>query len=571
MGGIRQGKMRTSPYRRAVVRPLLLAIPLIGLCTGGVSVGAAGVIAEPSPNCSIARISGFNVNGVSITSVSAVAAVPPNPEYCLVQGSVSTRGEDAAPGKARFVLKLPAAWNQRFLFFGCGGNCGSVKSISANTVDVAAALPLGYAVVNTDAGHEQDLATPDPTWILLAPGVPNTPAIIDFYYRAVHQVTIAAKTLVGNYYAKNVEHSYFDGCSTGGRQALMEGDRYPQDFDGLIAGDPIMDLDTQRAATIKQAKAFLPPAAYIPYELIPAIDAAVDENCDALDGVVDGLIQNPALCSFDPHALVPRVLSEAQAEGLERYLEAIIDSFGRPVAPGMIVGSYASSGFEGQAEISMPAADPSAAQPWGGTGLGPSAWVIGDAGIRYYVEYDPSYNVNQDWPERANVIALGALRLLEERQGAGDSDDPRELHEYLRQGRKLILYHGLSDAQASPYRTRWFYSELAKDEQGYESLQMGARLFMVPGMGHCGAGSGPNSFETLTALDEWVSHDVAPDAIMAANGATGRTMPLCPFPAEARYIGGPVDAAGSWVCPAKDQRLLETGPDGVLAGADDHY
>ena len=188
------------------------------------------------------------------------------------------------PAWPEFVLKLPAAWNHRYVFFGCGGNCGSVDSVSANAVDVAAALSLGFATVNTDAGHEQDPSTPDPTWILLAPGVPNEPAIVDFYYRAVHQVTVATKALAQDYYSAEIEYAYFDGCSTGGRQALMEGERYPDDYDGLIAGDPVMDLDTQRAATIKQAKAFLPTAAYIPYPLIASIDAAVLANCDALDG-----------------------------------------------------------------------------------------------------------------------------------------------------------------------------------------------------------------------------------------------------------------------------------------------
>jgi len=552
--------------RRRTVWERILLLAFAG--TGGLAALHCAWPAPPSTasNCSVALLSGFGVDAVSIASATDEAALPPNPVFCRVQGSIVTRG-GAGDGLAEFVLKLPAAWNHRYLFFGCGGNCGSVDSVSANAADVAAALSLGYATVNTDAGHEQDPSTPDPTWILLAPGVPNEPAIADFYYRAVHQVTVATKTLAQDYYSGKIEYAYFDGCSTGGRQSLMEGERYPEDYDGLIAGDPVMDLDTQRAATIKQAKAFLPPAAYIPYPLIPAIDAAVDANCDALDGTVDGLIQNPARCSFDPHSLVPATLSQAQADGLERYLAEVVDSAGRPVAPGMIVGDYATSGFEGQAEVAAPAADPTGAQPWGGIGRGPSAWLIGDAGIRYYVEYDPAYDVNNDWPEDGNVIATAAVRLLKRRQGAGDSDDPAKLQTYLQQGRKLILYHGFSDAQVSPYRSLWFYRALAQQEHGYASLQDHARLFMVPGMGHCQGGSGPNSFDTLTALDQWVTDGVAPEALRAVNATTGRTMPLCKFPEEAKYVGGPVDAAGSWVCPATDRRLLETGPDGALAGA----
>ncbi len=468
---------------------LLLGQLLLGILGAGATPRAWSAGTGDFPNCSAAVLSGFNVDGVTVISATVEAAAAPNPEYCRVQGSLTTLGEGAGGGLAEFVIKLPGTWNHRLVFFGCGGNCGSLDTVAANPNDVSAALPSGYAVVNTDAGHEQDPATPDPTWILLAPDEPNEPAIIDFEYRAVHEVTLASKALVQRYYSGPIQHAYFDGCSTGGRQSLMEGERFPGDFDGLIAGDPVMDLDTQRASTIKQAKAFLPPSAYIPYSRIPAIDAAVLANCDAVDGTVDGLIQNPAACSFDPTALTPSVLSEAQAAGLTMYLRKLVDSQGSIVAPGMIVGDYATSGFEGQAEVSMAAPDPLAAEPWGGFGTGPLAWILGDAGIRYYVEYDPTYDVNQAWPQAGNVISVAALGLLHQREGAGDSDDPGKLRDYLRQGGKVIIYHGFSDAQASPYRSQWFYRALAAEEPGYAALQAHARLFMVPGMGHCGAGS----------------------------------------------------------------------------------
>jgi tannase/feruloyl esterase len=538
----------------------------LGIMCMGLTLPAWSASTASAPSCSVAVLSGFDVNGVTIASATLEPAAAANPEYCRVQGTLITHGGGVGRGLAEFALKLPAKWNSRLVFFGCGGNCGSHDNIAANPNDVAAALPLGYAVVNTDAGHEQDPTTPDPTWILLAPGEPDEPAIIDFDYRSVHDVTVATKALVQGYYSGTIEHAYFDGCSTGGRQSLMEGEGYPEDFDGLIAGDPVMALDMQRASNIKEAKAFLPPAAYMPYSLIPAIDAAVLANCDGLDGTVDGLIQNPAQCSFDPTTLVPSVLSAAQAEGLKKYLEKLVDPQGTLVAPGMIVGDYATSGFEGQAEVSNPAADPTAAQPWGGIGKGPAAWILGDAGVRYYVEYDPTYDVNADWPQEGNVISRPALQLLRRREGAGDSDDPGKLHDYLRHGGKLIMYHGFSDAQVSPYRSLWFYRALAEQERGYAALQSQARLFMVPGMGHCTAGSGPNSFATLVALDSWVSDNVAPDALVAVNTA-GRSMPLCKFPEEAKYVGGPVDSASSWVCPEDDRRLLQIGPDGALAGA----
>ncbi len=305
--------------------------------------------------------------------------------------------------------------------------------------------------------------------------------------------------------------------------------------------------------------------------MIPAIDAAVLASCDKADGVADQLIQNPAVCAFDPHSLVPATLTAAQADALSLYLKPVVDSSGRPVAPGMTLGGYATSGFEGEAELAAPAADPSGAEPWGRAGKGPSAWVLGDAGIRYLIERNPAYDVNNDWPEQGRVIAGSAVSLLQRRSAAGDADDPAKLLGFLQLGRKIILYHGFSDDEASPYRSIWFYKALAKQAHGYAALQQNARLFMVPGMGHCGGGLGPDIFNSLTALDEWVAHGVAPDGIIAANSHDWRTMPLCKFPEEARSLGGPTNYAGSWACDPTDRRLLQIGPDGRLAGADLDY
>jgi feruloyl esterase len=421
--------------------------------------------------------------------------------------------------------------------------------------DLFEAIGLGYATVNTDTGHTQLGA--ELTWALLAPGVPNEPALIDFAYRAVHQVTVAAKQLVSGYYGSAITYAYFDGCSRGGLQSLMEGDRYPEDFDGLIAGTPAMF--GQAASAIKQDKAFLPRDAYLSFALLPTLDAAVNANCDAADGVADGLIQNPAQCSFDPQALVPAVLTPAQADALELYLTQVTDTQGTPVYPGMPIGYFTTAGFAGTVELATPAVDPTAAQPWGGVGLGPATWTSTDAAIRYLVERDPQFDVNNDWPETGTVIDDAALRLLRQRMAVFDVSDPKKLTDFFRQGRKLILYHGFSDPRITPYRTIWFYKALAEQEQ--------ARLFMVPGMGHCGGGPGPNSFDTLRALDTWVAQGIAPEALLVTNTGSGRTMPLCKFPEEASYGGaGDVNQAVHWTCHAHDKRLLQVGLDGILAG-----
>ncbi len=169
------------------------------------------------------------------------------------------------------------------------------------------------------------------------------------------------------------------------------------------------------------------------------------------------------------------------------------------------------------------------------------------AGIRYLIERDPAYDVTTDWWERDGVLADKDERLPRWRSGAGDSSDPARLQHVLQTGGKIILYHGFSDDEASPYRSIWFYRELADRTGGYTKLQQDARLFMMPGMGHCMGGDGPNSFDTLTAFDAWVTRGNPPESIPATS--TGRTMPLCPFPAAARYLGGPVTYAGSWTCP----------------------
>jgi feruloyl esterase len=172
-----------------------------------------------------------------------------------------------------------------------------------NGIDSAKALSLGYAVVNTDTGHENIPGQPDPTWKLLPSGARNLAGYADFYYRSVHQVTEAAKELVEDYNSAPIKYSYFDGCSTGGRQAVVSADRYPDDFDGIIAGDPVIDLDNIKVANIKEVKSFLPTNAFISNATVAAFDAQVLANCDARDGVADGLIQNPAACTLNPNTL----------------------------------------------------------------------------------------------------------------------------------------------------------------------------------------------------------------------------------------------------------------------------
>jgi feruloyl esterase len=323
-----------------------------------------------------------------------------------------------APEQLLFVfrLELPPAWNQHFLFEGCGGNCGSVTSTSVNPLDADEALGLGYAVVNTDTGHEQDPATILLTWAVSdsTPPAVNAPAIIDFYYRAVHQVTVATKQYVEAFYSAPIDYAYFDGCSTGGRQSMVEGTHYPVDYDGLIVGDPAMAYNYISISTVKQALAFVPTGAYIPYHTLAQVDAAVYASCDAADGVVDGLIQNPAACNILPSALASSgILTTAQANTLQAYILPETDAtFGQPLFPGMPITDLSTANFEGDSEIATEPPFPTAAEPWGAAtcpyatcgGLGPAAWSLGETGIKAYVEENEFFDINPNgpapnWPE----------------------------------------------------------------------------------------------------------------------------------------------------------------------------
>ena len=297
-------------------------------------------------------------------------------------------------------------------------------------------------------------------------------------------------------------------------------------------------------------------------------------NCDAADGVVDGLIQNPAGCSFDPDSLVPQTLTQAQADALEIFIRGVRDDRGRLLQPGSSVSDLSARGGVGfipWVEL-FPPVDPASAQPWGAAA--PLAWRIADSTIRHVVVRDPDFNVNLDWPEADGVLTSEAARLFDRRTRLGDADQPEKLVPYLRRGHKVLLYHGYDDYAQTPYLTIRFYQELAEMFDGYRNVQKRARLFMAPGRQHCGGGPGPNSFDTLTALENWVEHGIPPEGIIATkyvndNPAMGvaRTMPLCKFPERASYdgLGDPRNAA-SWTCSSRDRLLLEVGPNGIQAG-----
>ena len=546
---------------------------LTALLIGGAALYApAG--ASAATTCAKEALSALQTPGVAVVSVTPKPAEGPFPAHCDVLTTVTTDGDGAGPNSARLEVRLPEVWNNKLVFFGVGGLAGSLDP-SANIGDFVSALSRGYATAITDTGHTG--ANPfDAGWILDAQGQRNEAKIADYFYRAPHQATLAAKALAAAFYgAPKVSRAYFDGCSFGGHMGLMEAMRYPEDYDGIIAGAPYMDNRTQLWG-YKNAKAFL--RAHVPPETVAKVDAAVKATCDKDDGNADGLIQNPAQCNFDPQSLVPSTLTQAQADAFKVFMAPVRDAEGHAIYPGSPITDLSASdgpagGFLGWVETPAPAADPSAAEPWGQS-MPPILWAAVEGFTKNFALADRSYDLNNKWPEQDGRISADALKNFDAHMAVGDADQPERLDGFFGKGGKLILYHGYGDTAISPFRTVWFYEDLAKRDGGYDKTGDKARLFMVPGMLHCFGGEGPDAFDTLGAIDAWVEQNKAPEVIVAskvkdkAPGAMPvRTMPLCPFPAQASYKGaGDVNSADNWTCPRGDESQLKTGSAGLAAG-----
>ena len=407
-------------------------------------------------------------------------------------------------------------WNHKFEAVGNGGWAGSITYGA-----MGRALNLGYASASTDTGHSVRGAN-------FALGHPEK--VVDFGWRAVHEMTVTAKELMKAYYGEAPKYSYWNSCSQGGRQGLMEAQRFPTDYDGIIAGAPAINWTgrSTQAVWIAQATHKDEASALTPAKLA-VIHEAVIAACDAIDGVKDGVLEDPTKCKFDPKSIqckdadAANCLTAAQVETVRKI-------YADPTNP-----RTKKAIFQGH-------------EPGGETGwttmAGPNPFTIASDLFKYVVFEDPN------WDYKTLNFDSDIDRALKA-NAAVDALNPN-LKPFLDRKGKIIQYHGWSDPQISPRSSVEYYKSVVEVNGGASKVSSDYRLFMVPGMAHCGRGDGTSTFGMLTALEQWVEQGKAPDRIEASrvrNGQTDRTRPLCAYPQVATYKGsGSTDDTANFVC-----------------------
>jgi len=452
-----------------------------------------------------------------------VAADGTVPAHCRVSGMLDP--------EIAFEVNLPDNWNSRFFMIGNGGLAGERPDDARRRGERAAALQNGFAQASTNTGHDAQ-NEPQGTFVL------NDPQkAIDYAYRAVHLTAVTAKAITNTYYGEPLSYSYWNSCSNGGRQGLIEAQRYPDDFDGIVANAPWVDqtgftigaLWNQRALTETPVSA----------EKIVLVADRVMAQCDAIDGLTDGLIDDPRNCSFQAARDVPSCpagtddgscLTPAQATVIQQIYGGPV-SGGRQIFPGFMPGSEQAGGWMNLIVPATPNARP-------------ADFSLADATLRYLV-FDPpqpDYDFQEFDFDRD-------VELLDRWGRLADATDV-DLSAFRQRGGKLIMTYGWADSILQPMMGVDYY-ERAVTANGPDGTDF-LRLFMVPGMAHCAGGIGPDQNDAVTAVIDWVEQDRAPDSLIASkimDGETTRSRPLCPYPEVARYQGqGSIDDAANFAC-----------------------
>ena len=530
------------------------------LATAAMTACSQEPAAKPDACTALSKLSLPDTTITKAERVEAGAFPPPNarretpaeieiyqhlPAFCHVKATL-TPSKDS---DIKIEVWLPVSgWNGKFRGQGNGGFAGEIAYD-----DLAYSVAQGYASGGTDTGHSA--GGTDASWALNHPE-----KVIDFGNRAMHEMTVKSKAIVEAFYGRAPRHSYLAACSDGGREALMEAQRFPADYDGILAGAPANNWTHLLTNAVVNAQALTAtPASYIPPSKIPAISAAVLASCDKSDGVSDGIVSNPQSCKFDPAAMLCKgadattCLTAPQVATMKTLYAGSHDSTGKLIFPGYLPGSE-----EG----------PNGWGSWifGETSTQSAMYLFGTGFFSNMVYSDPK------WDYKSFTVDAGLKAAIDKTSQALDSVNP-DLKPFIKRGGKLILYHGWNDPAISALNTINYY-EAALKTTGSSEVKSSVRLYMAPGVQHCGGGPGPDSFgqfgstpsggpndpahDMYAALERWVEEGQAPDRIIASKlegeGSTRHqtmTRPLCPYPQAAQYNGsGDTNDAANFVCVA---------------------
>jgi feruloyl esterase len=500
------------------MRPDILAalIALAAAAVPGTAATCAALRSLRLPDTTVtlaeAVDAGFFVPPGGAGRGTAAAAFRSLPAFCRVAATL----RPTTDSEIGVEIWMPAGnWDGKLQAVGNGGWAGSIGYAA-----MAKALSQGYATASTDTGH----TTPGGSFVA---GHPEK--LIDYGFRAVHLMTVEAKAIIAAFYPNPARRAYWNGCSTGGRQGLMEAQRYPVDYDGIIAGAPANYMSHLQVWSLWVPKAVHEEeAGYIPPAKYPLIHRAVLDACDVLDGVKDGVLEDPTRCHFDPKVLACRgedtsaCLTAPQVEAARKlYGEAVNPRTGLKIFPG----------FEPGSELAWAAL------------AGPEPMAIPVDTFRYVVYENPTW----DW---RTINFESDLTALEKKfAGVVDATSP-DLSAFMKRGGKLVMYHGWNDQLIAPLNTVDYFSSVLYT-MGAGATNDFMRLYMAPGMTHCGGGAGFMNFDMIGPLDQWVEKGQAPDRIVASRREPDRTHPLCPYPQVAIYRGsGSTDEAASFICKA---------------------
>jgi hypothetical protein len=454
---------------------------------------------------------------------------PMLPAHCRVNGTIDRRtGPDGKTYGIRFAIALPENWSGQFLQQGGGGLNGTVaEPIGAQAAGDRPALARGFAVATSDTGHQSAGGAFDGSFMQ------DQQAALDFEFVAIGRLTIVAKQIIESYYGRAPEHSYYVGCSTGGREAMLMTQRFPLYFDGVVAGSPAMRTGHSNLATrsvtvalnaVAPKDANGRPGAALSDGDKKAVIAKLLEVCDARDGVADGMIFDSTGCTFRPSDLQCKgakqegCLSAEQVSAIEKGFAGPKDSRGKQVYPGFFYDTGISAQGGGIPGLLNPGPSPVGA---------------------------PTAATTQDVDAEAAVADNNPVGRI------GDSYNWVNLTSFSSHGGKLIFYHGVSDPWFSAKDTIDYYQRMTAANGGQSKVKDWGRLFLSPGMGHCGGGSATlDTFDMLTSSVSWVEKGQAPDSITATGRAfPGRSRPLCAYPAHAQYKGqGSVEDAANFEC-----------------------